>query len=72
MDMDAIRAYFDNLKDIIDKVIDTQAEALHKGAQILSQAALKGHNLFAFGCSHAGLWPWNSITGPGVWPSSTL
>ena len=55
MDMDAIRAYFDNLKDIIDKVIDTQAEALHKGAQILSQAALKGHNLFAFGCSHAGL-----------------
>ncbi|NLJ67291.1 MAG: sugar isomerase domain-containing protein, partial [Clostridiales bacterium] len=55
MDMDAIRAYFDNLRDIIDKVIDTQAEALHKGARILSQAALKGNNLFAFGCSHAGL-----------------
>ena len=53
--MDAITAYFDNLKEIIEKVMNTQAKALHQGAQILSDAALKGHNLFAFGCSHAGL-----------------
>lgn len=53
--MDAIEAYFDNLKEIFEKVMETQTQALHKGAQMLSDAALKGHNLFAFGCSHAGL-----------------
>ena len=53
--MDAITAYFDNLKEIIEKVMNTQAKALHQGAQMLSDAALKGNNLFAFGCSHAGL-----------------
>ncbi len=53
--MDVITAYFDNLKEIIEKVMKTQAKALHQGAKILSDAALKGNNLFAFGCSHAGL-----------------
>ncbi|NLC44794.1 MAG: SIS domain-containing protein [Clostridiales bacterium] len=53
--MDVITAYFDNLKEIIEKVTKTQAKALHQGAEILSDAALKGNNLFAFGCSHAGL-----------------
>ena len=65
MDMDAIRAYFDNLKDIIDKVIDTQAEALHKG-QILSQAALKGHNLLPLGVVTQDFWPWNSLQDRGM------
>lgn len=68
--MDAIAAYFGNLKDIIDRVISTQAKALHEGARILSNAALKGHNLFAFGCAAMqAFWHWNSITGPGAWPS---
>ena len=29
--MDAIAAYFDNFKNIIDKVVKTQSEALHQG-----------------------------------------
>ncbi|MGI6536832.1 MAG: SIS domain-containing protein [Caldicoprobacterales bacterium] len=53
--MDAIAAYFDNFKNIIDKVVKTQSEALHQGARIISDAVLKGNNIFAFGCSHAGL-----------------
>lgn len=53
--MDAITAYFDNLREVLDKVIETQAKSLHKGAEILSDAALNGKNIFAFGCSHAGL-----------------
>jgi uncharacterized phosphosugar-binding protein len=53
--MDAIVEYFNNIRQIIEKVLDTQLEALHKGARLLSDAALNGHNIFAFGCSHASL-----------------
>ena len=53
--MDAIAAYFDNLKEILEKVTQTQTQALHRGAQLLCDAALEGRNIFAFGCSHASL-----------------
>jgi len=53
--MDAIKAYFNNLKDILEKVIQTQSQALHKGAELICNAVLNGNNIFAFGCSHAGL-----------------
>lgn len=53
--MDAIAAYFNNLNEILVKVRNTQMQALHRGAQIMCDAALKGQNIFAFGCSHAGL-----------------
>jgi uncharacterized phosphosugar-binding protein len=53
--MDAITAYFDNLDEILKKVRQTQTQALHQGAQLLCDAVLKGNNIFAFGCSHAGL-----------------
>lgn len=53
--MDVIGAYFDNFQRIIKKIADTQSDKLHEGAQKLADAALSGHNIFAFGCSHAGL-----------------
>ncbi len=53
--MDAIQAYFDNLQTIQQKVLVTQKAALEAGARMMSDAALAGRNLFAFGCSHAGL-----------------
>lgn len=53
--MDVIKAYFDNFQSVITKVVDTQSEKLMEGARKLAEAALSGHNLFAFGCSHAGL-----------------
>jgi uncharacterized phosphosugar-binding protein len=53
--MDAITAYFNNFKEILEKVTKTQSQALHQGAQLMCEAALSGHNIFAFGCSHAGL-----------------
>ena len=72
MDMDAIRAYFDNLRDIIDKVIDTQAEALHKGAGFSARQLLRGIISLPLGVVTQAFWHWNSITGPGAWPLSTL
>lgn len=53
--MDVIGAYLDNFKNVMQKVADTQTENLRLGAQKLAEAALSGHNIFAFGCSHAGL-----------------
>ena len=53
--MDAIQAYFDNLSSIFDQIMTTQKESLFKGAEMLRDAVIEGHNLFAFGCSHAGL-----------------
>ena len=53
--MDVIKAYFDNFQSVIAKVVDTQSDKLMEGARKLAEAALGGHNLFAFGCSHAGL-----------------
>ena len=53
--MNALNAYFDNLERVISTVRSTQSEVLEKAARLLSEATLSGHNLFAFGCSHAGL-----------------
>ena len=52
--MDVIGAYLDNFKNVM-KVAESQTENLRLGAQKLAEAALSGHNIFAFGCSHAGL-----------------
>ncbi len=53
--MSAINAYFENLTRILAEVQATQSEALEEGAKLLCEATLTGHNIFAFGCSHAGL-----------------
>lgn len=53
--MNALNAYFDNLHDILRQVMDTQREAMETAAGWMAEATLVGRNLFAFGCSHAGL-----------------
>ena len=53
--MSAIRSYFDNIRRVLDRVENTQTEALERGARLMADATLSGHNIFAFGCSHAGL-----------------
>ena len=53
--MDAITAYFENFKQILEKVTQTQMQSLHQGAKLICDAVLKGQNIFAFGCNHAFL-----------------
>ena len=53
--MDAITEYITQIKNILDKVLVTQKGQLEKAAKILANAVLNGNNIFAFGCSHAGL-----------------
>ena len=53
--MDALSAYFDNLKNIISDVEKDEKDALYQGACLMRDAVVGGHNIFAFGCSHAGL-----------------
>lgn len=53
--MDAVSSYFNRFEAVLEKVRTTQAEALRQGARMMADASLQGHNIFTFGCSHAGL-----------------
>ena len=53
--MDVIKNYFSNLRAVLDKVEETQQSAMRAAAEKLCRASLEGRNIFAFGCSHAGL-----------------
>ena len=53
--MNAIDAYFTNIAVVLDNVLTTQRGAMEESAKLLADATLCDHNIFAFGCSHAGL-----------------
>ena len=53
--MQMIQRYLDRITQILARVMDTQAPAMERAAQLLADATLQGRNLFAFGCNHAGL-----------------
>ncbi len=53
--MDAIKEYRNALTDTLNRAFEENDEALRKGARLLADANLQGHNIFAFGCSHAML-----------------
>ena len=53
--MNAIDAYFTNIAVALDNVLTTQRDAMEQSAKLLADATLGDHNIFAFGCSHAGL-----------------
>jgi uncharacterized phosphosugar-binding protein len=53
--MNAIKDYMTNVRAILSRVEETQAEGMHAAAEKLCEATLRGARIFAFGCSHAGL-----------------
>ena len=53
--MNGMEKYFANLKTLLDDVCLTQQEAMESAAQLMRQTVKNEGNLFAFGCSHAGL-----------------
>lgn len=53
--MSALDAYLNNLKNVLEQVHQTQADALEQGAQMLCDATMNDHSIFTFGCSHAML-----------------
>ena len=53
--MSVMTRYIDELEAIMKAVRETQADAMTRAAQKLAEATVSGHNLFAFGCNHAGL-----------------
>ena len=53
--MSAIQTYLSNIHEILNKVEATQGPAMEAAAKAMAATTLSGHNIFAFGCSHAGL-----------------
>lgn len=53
--MSAIDAYFSAFASLLEKIQTTQKEPMEQAAQMLADATVSGNDIFAFGCSHAGL-----------------
>lgn len=72
------RDYLDKVIDVMKTLRDTQLEAINQAGEMIAQALVDGHSLFAFGCSHSavpvediyyragGLMLVNPIFGPGL------
>ena len=50
-----ITQYWDEITRLLQKVKQTQQPQMEQAAQMMADATLGGHNLFVFGCNHAGL-----------------
>ena len=53
--MNAIMEYYNGIAKVMEKAFSTQETTLMQGAQLLCEATINKHNIFAFGCSHASL-----------------
>lgn len=53
--MQTMMKYLDEIRRTLELVADTQKEPMEAAASMLAEATIQGHNLFAFGCNHAGL-----------------
>lgn len=72
------KEYLEKTSAILKKIEDSQLGKIEEAAEIISQAIIDGHMLFAFGCSHSalpvqdifyragGLMLVNPIFGPGM------
>ena len=49
------KAYLEKLFDALQQIEAQQLGKIEEAAEIISQAVIAGHRLFAFGCSHSGL-----------------
>ncbi len=70
--------YLEKASAIIKKIEESQLDKIEEAAEVISQAIMDGHLLFAFGCSHSslpvqdifyragGLMLVNPIFGPGM------
>ena len=53
--MQFINKYLSEIQQTLEKVMQTQAEAMEAAAALIADATIEKRNIFAFGCNHAGL-----------------
>lgn len=53
--MTAINRYFDNLRDLIDRTLLTQQEAMERAAQAAAACLRSGHTIYTLGTGHGHL-----------------
>jgi uncharacterized phosphosugar-binding protein len=49
------KTYIQHVQEIINKVNSEQSVNIESAAKIMAEAITRGHTIFAFGCSHAGI-----------------
>lgn len=52
---DVMSLYFEHVKQIADKVLETQKESILAAANTFSETIKNGNTIYAFGASHAGI-----------------
>ena len=53
--MKARSRYYQHIHDILNNIVDSQEAAIQKAALEMTQCIEKGHTIYAFGASHAGI-----------------
>lgn len=53
--MKARLTYYQHIQDILNNIINSQESTIEKAAEQMTQCIEKGHTLFVFGASHAGI-----------------
>jgi len=49
------KEYLKRAIEFLEKIKETQLERIEEAAEVISQAIIEGHSLYAFGCSHSSL-----------------
>lgn len=49
------KVYINHLKDIIDRIVESQYDKLEMAAKKIADTVQTGNTIFAFGCSHSGI-----------------
>lgn len=53
--MDYSKAYIAHIKDLLDRLLTTQWNAIHQASDVISNAIINNHSIYIFGASHAGI-----------------
>ncbi|MBQ3222817.1 MAG: SIS domain-containing protein [Clostridia bacterium] len=67
--MSAIDTYFNNLKALIARTQESQAQAMEQAAQHIAECFRNGGMVYTFGTGHGHCLHWRFSIAPAVWPA---
>lgn len=53
--MEYSKLYIEHIKQLLDRLMNTQWEAIHQASDYISKAIAENHSIYIFGASHAGI-----------------
>ena len=53
--MEYSKQYIEHIKELLDRLLSTQWDAIHRSSDCISEAIASDHSIYIFGASHAGI-----------------